>query len=177
MATVYIGLGSNIAPERNLVAAMEALRMALRPIAVSPVYRTPPWGVTDQADFLNAVLEAETALQPLPLLDTLQAIEASLARQRTRRWGPRSIDLDILLYGDLLLESERLTLPHARLHERGFILKPLCDLNPGLLHPVLRKDMAQLWAETDQTGIIVTDLDLCPEGMCGGAKTALPYVN
>ena len=149
MATAYIGLGSNISPERNLAAAIGQLGEVFRITAVSPVYRTPPWGVTDQPDFLNAAASAQTSLAPLELLDALQGIEARLGRKRVRRWGPRSVDLDVLLYDDLVLESARLTLPHPLLHERAFALKPLCDLAPGLLHPVLGRSMAELLGELD----------------------------
>ena len=162
MATVYIGLGSNIAPERHLPAAIDELARAVRLTGVSPVYRTPPWGRTEQATFLNAAAAADTALPPLDLLDTLLEIERRLGRERTLRWCPRNIDLDLLCHGDTVLDHPRLQLPHPRLHERAFALKPLCDLEPGLMHPLLGRNMADLLAGLDQSGIepVALSLDL-----------------
>jgi 2-amino-4-hydroxy-6-hydroxymethyldihydropteridine diphosphokinase len=160
MATVYVGLGSNIAPETHLPAAAARLGELVRVTAVSRVYRTPPWGEPDQPDFLNAVAAGETALPPLALLDGLLAIETALRRTRARRWGPRTADLDLLMYDDLVLESDRLVLPHARLHERAFVLVPICELAPGLAHPRLGKTMAELLGALDATGIEPVELDL-----------------
>lgn len=153
MAIVYIGLGSNIAPERHLPAAIAELARAVRLTGVSPVYRTPPWGLAEQASFLNAAAAAETALPPLDLLDILLEIELRLGRERALRWGPRTIDLDLLCHGDTVLDHPRLQLPHPRLHERAFALKPLCDLEPGLMHPLLGQSMAALLAGLDQSGM------------------------
>lgn len=160
MASFYIGLGSNIEPERNLPAAVALLRDKMHLTALSPVYRTPPWGVTEQADFLNAVAAADSPLEPLALLDALQGIEAGLHRERSLRWGPRSIDLDLLCWGDLVLRHERLEIPHPRLHERAFALKPLCDLEPGWRHPLLGRSAADLLAQLDQSGIERVTLEL-----------------
>lgn len=137
MPRAVIALGSNLDPERHLRAGLRSLAARVRITNTSRVYRTPPWGVTDQPAFLNAVVTAETTLAPLDLLDALLAIEAEQGRVRAERWGPRTLDLDLLLYDDVLLESERLTLPHPRLHERLFVLVPLCDLMPDALHPRL----------------------------------------
>ena len=153
MATLYIGLGSNIEPERNLPAAVALLRDALCLTGLSPVYRTPPWGVTEQADFLNAVAAADSPLEPLAVLDALQGIEAELHREHTLRWGPRTIDLDLLCWGDLVLRHQRLEVPHPLLHQRAFALKPLCDLEPAWRHPLLGRSAADLLANLDETGI------------------------
>lgn len=115
---------------------MGSLRPALHILAQSPVYETAPWGYTNQPDFLNQVIKAKTDLSPEQLLATLKSVEATLGRVPTFRYGPRPIDLDILLYDDLVIETPQLTLPHPRLTERAFVLYPLADLDPDLRHPV-----------------------------------------
>ena len=122
-------------------------------VAQSPVYETPPWGYLDQPAFLNQVVRGETGLSPDELLAFLKQIEAQLGRVKTIANGPRSIDLDILFYDDLVFESPTLSLPHPRLEGRGFVLKPLVDLAPDLIHPLLHKSMRQLLQETDCSGI------------------------
>jgi 2-amino-4-hydroxy-6-hydroxymethyldihydropteridine diphosphokinase len=137
--TAWIGLGSNLGqPERQLRAATWAL--AALPGselgAVSPVYRSRAIGPGQQPDYLNAVAALETALAPLALLDALQDIEQRQGRVRTVRWGPRTLDLDILLYHDRTLDQPRLQVPHPRLAERAFVLYPLQDIaGPNLLLP------------------------------------------
>ena len=160
MPTAFIALGSNIEPETHLAAAVRLLAEHVRITGTSPVYRTPPWGVTEQAPFLNAVLWVETALEPEPLLDLLLDLERRRKRVRTVRNGPRTLDLDLLSYEDRVLETERLTLPHPRLHERAFVLVPLCDLAPDWRHPVLRRTAAQLLAAVDRAGIERSDFVL-----------------
>ena len=171
MATLYVSLGSNIEPTRNLPAAVALLRETVHLTGLSPVYRTPPWGVTEQADFLNAVASAESSLEPLNLLKALQGIEAALDRKRDLRWGPRTIDLDLLCWGDLVLNHEWLQIPHPRLHERAFALKPLCDLEPGWVHPLLGRSAAALLAETDQSGMERVDLNLKTGGRAEATTT------
>ncbi len=152
--TTYLSLGTNQGDQAaNLQAALDALAPQVTLLAVSPIYQTPPWGVTDQPDFLNLAVQAETALPPLDLLQHLKQIEAQVGRTASYRWGPREIDIDILLYDDLILESEILTIPHPRLHERAFALLPLADLNPNLSHPVLGRTIAQLLVELDKNSI------------------------
>jgi 2-amino-4-hydroxy-6-hydroxymethyldihydropteridine diphosphokinase len=146
MAHAVIALGSNIEPELNLVAGVRRLGRSVRLVATSRVYRTPPWGHADQAEFLNAILIAETELPPLELLDLLLGVEQERHRVRTRPNGPRTLDLDLLLYDEMVLDSPRLTLPHPRLHERAFVLVPLCDLMPDALHPRLGKSYRDLLA-------------------------------
>lgn len=132
----YVALGSNLGDSRqHLLDAIEALA-ALPQIAViarSRIYRTPPWGVTDQPDFLNAVLALETTLPPHDLLDALLAIERAAGRQRSgERWGPRTLDLDLLHVAGQTINDERLTLPHPHIADRAFVLLPLHDVAPEL---------------------------------------------
>ena len=136
----WIALGSNQGPSRRLmaeaVAALEELPNSSVE-AVSSLYRTPPWGDTKQADFLNAVVRLRTGLAPVELLRVLLDIEDRLGRDRSggRRWGPRRMDLDLLLHGDARLCTETLTLPHPRMHERAFVLVPLAELDANLEIP------------------------------------------
>jgi 2-amino-4-hydroxy-6-hydroxymethyldihydropteridine diphosphokinase len=152
---VYLALGANLgAREANLRAARLALSPLVTVRAASPMYRTPPWGFTEQPEFLNQVLEATTGLSPAELLSHLKAIERSLGRAETFRYGPRLIDLDILFYDDLVTEEPGLTIPHPRLQERAFVLVPLADLAADLCHPVLGLTVAEMLARVDTTGVL-----------------------
>lgn len=134
----FIGLGSNMGDRLGyLRAALHemALRPEIRVMRVSSVYESEPVGYKEQSWFLNQVAEVETSLDPWQLLRALQGIENRLGRKRIFRWGPRVIDLDLLLYGRLVLEDEELTLPHPRMYERNFVLFPLNEIAPGLVHP------------------------------------------
>jgi 2-amino-4-hydroxy-6-hydroxymethyldihydropteridine diphosphokinase len=127
-----IGIGSNVGDARaNVERAIAALAAAGTVAARSGLYRTKAWGETAQPDFINAAVLLETELQPFALLHELKAIEARLGRVPTYRWGPRIIDLDILTYGDERIETEELTIPHARLAERAFALVPLAQIDPA----------------------------------------------
>jgi 2-amino-4-hydroxy-6-hydroxymethyldihydropteridine diphosphokinase len=155
MPITYLALGSNIDDRaRNLRQAAAALSPQVRVLAESPIYETPAWGYTDQAPFLNVVLKGETALSPRALLAHAKRLEAELGRTPSFRWGPRLIDIDILLYDELVLETPELTIPHARLHERAFVLVPLADIAPGLIHPALGRTIRQLLSEVDPSGIL-----------------------
>ena len=154
MKTIYLGLGSNLDDRLgNLARAIEALSPKVHVIEKSPIYETPPWGFIDQPSFLNLTLKAETAMEPLRLLKTLKKIESDLGRKPSVRWGPRRIDIDILFYDDLVFERYGLTIPHPRLHERAFVLVPLADIAPGMVHPVLGKTIRELLETTDRQGI------------------------
>jgi 2-amino-4-hydroxy-6-hydroxymethyldihydropteridine diphosphokinase len=144
--TVYLSLGSNLGDrESNLRAAIESLSSSgIQVLRESPIYETEPVGYTEQGWFLNMVVEAETALFPMQLLTRTGKIERALGRLRTMRNGPRTIDIDILLYAHAVVRSPRLEIPHPRMHERRFVLAPLDDLAPDLRHPVLRKSVRQL---------------------------------
>ena len=139
MPSAWIGLGSNQGQtESNLSRALRALDHlpGSRVVQASDGYLTPPWGLADQDDFLNAVAELSTDLAPLKLLDALLEIEADLGRLRDGpRWGPRTLDLDLLVYEDLIVDPPKLPLPHPRLHERAFVLIPLAALAPTLKIP------------------------------------------
>lgn len=138
MAIVYLGLGANLDnPLRQLQAAVLALRAhpALHLSACSSFYASKPMGPQDQPDYVNAVVCIESDLAPLPLLDTLQHIENEAGRVREQRWGPRTLDIDILLYADQVIDSPRLQVPHPGLTEREFVLYPLLEIAPGLTLP------------------------------------------
>jgi 2-amino-4-hydroxy-6-hydroxymethyldihydropteridine diphosphokinase len=138
MPLVYIGLGANLGDRKETIrAALDHLAGAdISVLRVSALRETDPVGYEEQPRFLNGVAEVETALEPLELLDRLLAVERELGRTREGpRFGPRTIDLDLLLYGDLVLRHPRLTIPHPRLAERGFVLEPLAELDPDLVVP------------------------------------------
>lgn len=160
MAIAHIALGSNIDPEDNFVGALNALNGTMRVRSIGRVYRTPPWGYTEQKDFLNTVVAIEQVPEPAVLLEALLAIENRLGRVRTVTNGPRTIDLDLLFYEQLIINSDRLTVPHPRLHERAFVLVPLCDLVPEFRHPVLGESMLELLVKVDQQGVALSEFQL-----------------
>ncbi|MFV8571859.1 2-amino-4-hydroxy-6-hydroxymethyldihydropteridine diphosphokinase [Marinobacter sp. SBS5] len=136
--SAYVGLGSNLQdPAAQLArAVMELARLPQTTLlAQSPFYASRPVGPQDQPDFVNGAVELSTSLLPHQLLDHLQAIEQAHGRERLRHWGPRTLDLDLLLFGDETLSDERLTVPHTELANRDFALQPLLDLNPELALP------------------------------------------
>jgi len=138
-AIAYIGIGSNLAePLQQVQRAVTALQQlpATRVLAVSPWYGSHPvGGAGDQPDYINGVAHLHTSLSPHALLDALQTIEQQQLRVRRERWGARTLDLDILLYNNLCLADEKLTIPHPRMHERAFVLVPLMDIAPHLTLP------------------------------------------
>lgn len=153
MSIVYLALGTNQGDRlQNLRRAVQLLESAVHVTRRSAVYETAPWGVTDQPDFLNMAVEGHTKLAPFELLDALKQIERAMGRQETIRYGPRVIDLDILLYDDLILQTERLEIPHARMAERAFVLIPLQDIAPNLVHPRLQRAVRELAAALPKDG-------------------------
>lgn len=151
---VYLALGANLGDRwGNLRAAIQALPPTLQLLAASPVYETPPWGYLDQPAFLNQVIQAQTDLPPLDLLRRLKQLEVKLGRRPGARYGPRMIDLDILLYDDLQLETPTLTIPHPHLGERAFVLVPLADLAPDLRPPGSPLSISEMLERVDRAGI------------------------
>ena len=154
--TAYLGIGANLGDR------IETLRLAVAKLnehkqidigAVSSVYETGPVGVFDQPDFLNAVVQVETSLSAKALLDVLLETELFFGRKRLKKWGPRILDLDVLLFGDAVIDKPGLTVPHPYLHVRGFVLHPLCDLIKDGIHPVLGCSFAALLREVDDGAV------------------------
>lgn len=145
--TVYLSLGSNMGDrEQYIKNAVKALRdePSIRHVRVSDLIETEPYGYTDQPAFLNAAVELQTLEDPERLLGICQKIEEEGKRERTIHWGPRTIDLDILLFGTEVVQTERLTIPHREMHKRRFVLEPLAQLAPWIQHPVLGKRIVEL---------------------------------
>lgn len=156
---VFIGLGSNLGNRlEHLKSALEYIagtgKVTLQ--AVSPIYETEPMGPEDQNRYLNAVMKAVTGLTPETLFDRLKHIEKKIGRKERKRWSSREIDLDILFYGDLIMETEMLTIPHPGITERDFVLKPLCDIAPDFIHPALKKKISDI-CNTTEVSFIIND--------------------
>jgi deoxyguanosine kinase len=145
--TAYIGLGTNLGSRRqNIQQACSKLGELPNTglIAASTAMETEPLGPVDQPKFLNAVAEIETGLDPHDLLAKLLEIETAMGRRQTEKWGPRTIDLDLLLYADKVIDTEKLAVPHSQMHLRSFVLKGLCELNPEIIHPSLGVPVSEL---------------------------------
>ena len=144
--TAYIALGSNLGDkEANLRRALELLaERGVEVVRTSSFICTEPYGVTDQPQFLNGVCEVRTSLEPLALLHTLLEIEQVMGRVRLRHWGERNIDLDLLLYEDVVMDTPELKLPHPDMQNRDFVLLPLVEIAPELVHPTLGKSIIEI---------------------------------
>jgi 2-amino-4-hydroxy-6-hydroxymethyldihydropteridine diphosphokinase len=160
MNTVYLALGTNIEPRENHIN--HALHLLegdhITILQQSSIYETAPVGYTDQAEFLNMVIKLETELSAIQLLDFCQKIETELGRKRTFRFGPRTIDLDILLYNNENINVERLMVPHPRMHERAFVLIPLHEIAPHYMIPDREKSVEKLineLARADIKGVVI----------------------
>lgn len=153
--TLYLSLGTNMGDRAaNLKQALTSLPPQMTVKKKSKVYETPPWGFTDQEPFLNQAVMVTTYLEPEPLLKHLKRLEVALGRQATFRYGPRLIDLDILFYDDLVLETPSLTIPHPHVHDRGFVLLPMMDIAPDLVHPGMQKSIREMIALCNTEGIV-----------------------
>lgn len=165
MMQIFLGLGSNIDPEQNLKKAAVMLRKHFPNIRFSSVYRTAAREVEDQDDFLNAVALIRTNQQtnqpPQVILSTLQSIERALHKAPPYRFGPRTIDLDLLLYGDQIRHDQTLVIPHPSMYERRFVLEPLCELiDLQSVHPVLKKSWEELLEKTLEQECVLTEISL-----------------
>jgi 2-amino-4-hydroxy-6-hydroxymethyldihydropteridine diphosphokinase len=155
---IFLLLGSNLGDrEANLdLAGHHIERLIGEIVKKSSLYKTVAWGKTDQPYFFNQVLEVRTLLSPEKLLQQILSIERSMGRARAERWGERLIDIDILLYGDTILDSDTLHIPHPHMHNRRFTLVPLAEIAPGMIHPVFKKNITTLLEECpDELGVEV----------------------
>lgn len=157
MHTVYLHLGSNIGDRRShIFTAISAIDAEVGEVtASSSMFMTEPWGNQDQSYFVNAAVGVTTTLNPIEVLDRCQSIEQKMGRERKEHWGPRIIDIDILLYDDLVIDSDRLTIPHTYMHERNFVLEPLAEIDPNIQHPLLKKSITTLLKESKDPGIVL----------------------
>ncbi len=159
MTTVYIGLGSNLSgnigsPSQHVIAAIQSLGeiQSTRTTSISSLYKSKPVGPQDQDDYINAVVQIETELESLALLDGLQAIENEHGRVRNERWGSRTLDLDILMFGEEIIQNDRLSIPHPEMLNRAFVLVPLAEINPDCVIPG-KGLISDLLANLDQDGL------------------------
>ena len=157
MATVYLGLGSN-SEDRNemLRRARIMINLYIGPtINTSDIYITAPWGFLDQPDFFNQVIEVHTSLQAGACFNAMERIEQHLEKSKNSKYGPRNIDIDLLIYDDVHYVNADIEIPHPRMHERNFVLIPLAEIAPSLVHPVLKKSILQLAREcTDESSVV-----------------------
>jgi len=155
---VFISIGSNLGERldncQRAVATLTAPGAGVGLVRVSPYYETEPWGRPDQGPFVNVVVEVETALAPQELLKRTREVEAALGRTRGERWGPRVIDLDIVFYGDYVMDEPGLVIPHPHAHERAFVLAPISDIAPEFVHPVLDKSVSELLRSLEDKGAV-----------------------
>ncbi|WP_457625171.1 2-amino-4-hydroxy-6-hydroxymethyldihydropteridine diphosphokinase [Persephonella sp.] len=155
MEKVFIALGSNVGDrERFIRKAVKELSAFIKDIKTAPIYVSKAVGFENQPDFYNTVVAGYTDVEPYELFKMVKDIEKNLGRKKRFRWGPREIDIDILFYGNLIIDTEELIIPHPRLHERDFVLKPLSDISPDHIHPVLKKTVKELLLNLNNRTII-----------------------
>jgi 2-amino-4-hydroxy-6-hydroxymethyldihydropteridine diphosphokinase len=158
MKSTYLGLGTNLGErENNLKEAIAMIGESIgRIVASSPVYETEPWGFKSESQFLNMVVQAETKLGPSGLLRSILMIEANLGRLRDqKKYSSRTIDIDILMYDKQIINRASLVIPHPMLQERRFVLVPLCEIAPDVVHPVMKKTFVTLLRECKDTSKVV----------------------
>lgn len=157
VSTVYIGLGSNLGDRvSNLRTAVQRLSALVKIEKVSRLYVAAPLGYVRDDAFVNAVLQAKTTLKPVELLEMMQAIEVAMGRRPGVQYGPRPIDLDMLFYESVQMETRKLTIPHPLIPQRAFVLKPLAEIAPDLMHPVLYYTVSQLLQDCDDSEQVQT---------------------
>lgn len=153
----FLGLGSNLGNSAaNIREGVKLLERRSRSVEVSGLYRTTPQGFSDQPYFVNAACRIWTDLDPFHLLEAVLQIEQEVGRLRTFTNAPRSLDIDVLMYGGHVLQGPPLTLPHPRMHVRSFVLRPLMDIAPDLVHPIQRLPVSLMWRELPDTGEIIS---------------------
>lgn len=154
---VFLCLGSNLGDrEENLRAAYSAIHKTIGKVAKkSHVYETEPWGNKNQDPFLNQVIMINTMKDPRELMEALSKIERELGRKRSEKWGPRIIDIDILFYGKRIIRDKGLEVPHPELHQRAFVLAPMLEIAPDYVHPVLKKQIDELYMECEDLSDVV----------------------
>lgn len=158
MPTLYLGLGSNIPPRFQWIGIGLGWLLeegAIQGPKFSRAYLSSPWGLAVGEPYINLVIKAKTRLDPSPLLKALKAIEARVGRRTQYEGAPREIDLDILFYGDTVLETPCLRIPHPKIAERRFVLTPLADLSPGKIHPTLGRSVLSLLSTCQDTGLVM----------------------
>lgn len=152
----YIAIGSNLGDRTGNVR--EAVRLVADGVkaslvSMSSLYETEPWGVKEQGSFVNAAMIVETALAPVELLVHLKSIEAAMGREKTERWGPRVIDLDIIFFEDMIIDENGLKVPHPGAHERAFVMVPLAEIAPEFIHPATGRTLAETAGSLDKAGV------------------------
>ena len=149
---VFIGLGANIGPVReNLIRAVKGIKKFAILIVASSLYESAPIGPQNQPNFTNAVVKIGTELSPFELLARLKELEKQIGRQKTKRWGPREIDLDILFYEDLVIDTRLLVIPHPQAHKRRFVLEPILEIDPHARHPSKSRKLRDIYLELGNT--------------------------
>lgn len=155
---IYLGLGSNIGDKLYFINSAREKISKLKKTKVlrsSSIYKTEPWGIKTQEEFFNSVLEIESGLNPEELLAELKKIEIVLGRKNREKWFKREIDIDILFYDNVILKSDNINIPHPEIQNRKFVLVPLCELNPGFIHPVINDSMENLLKNSEDISKVI----------------------
>jgi len=156
LALIYLGLGSNVSPKSTFLRTAESYieQFIGKIIQRSSDYETDPWGVTDQENFVNNVVQVESYHNPHIVLSIIEKIEFSIGRQKHRKWGERNIDVDILFYDDMILNIDKLKIPHPLIAQRNFVLAPMKEINHMFIHPIFQKTIEELYlASSDQSAV------------------------